>query len=321
MHTLLLADDSVTIQRVVELTFAGEDVHVVAVSDGEQAIQRLETAPPDIVLADIGMPGRSGYEVARYVKRSPRLSHIPVILLRGAFEPVDQLKADEAGCDGVLSKPFEPQAVISRVQELLARSHSRRPGPGGGVSSALSKRSTDSSALPADPQVTSNSESPSRVDELDEYFDQLGAAFASRLNAVERGPDSEPADAQDSRHDASEGSARGTTAREASDRPPPVVRSVDEVPAKSAGEGRAAVRPALADAFAALLAAEHATNASSRAPDAPATVTDDIVEQVTRRVLAQLSDRVVRETVTNIVAETAERLIREEIERIKALIR
>src|SRR6267378_680587 len=120
-YTLLLADDSVTIQRVIELTFADEDVQVIAVSDGDQAIERLEASPPDIVLADIGMPGRNGYEVAKYIKQSPRLAHIPVVLLTGAFEPVDQARASEAGCDGVLAKPFEPQLVIGRVKELLAR--------------------------------------------------------------------------------------------------------------------------------------------------------------------------------------------------------
>ncbi|MCU1385447.1 MAG: phoP 4, partial [Acidobacteria bacterium] len=125
-YTLLLADDSVTIQRVIELTFADEDVTVVAVSDGDQAIERLEAAPPDIVLADIGMPGKNGYEVAQYMRRSPRLAHIPVVLLTGAFEPVDQARANDAGCDGVLAKPFEPQLVIGRVKELLAAA--RRPG-------------------------------------------------------------------------------------------------------------------------------------------------------------------------------------------------
>jgi CheY-like chemotaxis protein len=84
-RTLLLADDSVTIQRVIALIFADEDVEVVTVSDGDQAIHCLESSPPDIVLADIGMPGRNGYEVAQFVKQSPRLAHIPVVLLTGAF--------------------------------------------------------------------------------------------------------------------------------------------------------------------------------------------------------------------------------------------
>ena len=94
---------------------------VVAVSDGDQAIARLEASPPDIVLADIGMPGKNGYEVAQYIRQSPRLAHIPVVLLTGAFEPVDEARAAAAGCDGVLAKPFEPQLVIGRVKELLAR--------------------------------------------------------------------------------------------------------------------------------------------------------------------------------------------------------
>ena len=119
-HTLLLADDSVTIQRVIELTFADEDVRVIAVGDGQQAIDRVTADPPDIVLADTGMPERDGYDVATFIKENPALAHIPVVLLTGAFEPVDGDRARQAGCDAVLVKPFEPQVVINRVRELLA---------------------------------------------------------------------------------------------------------------------------------------------------------------------------------------------------------
>ena len=66
-RTLLLADDSVTIQRVIELTFADEDIRVVAVGDGQQAVDRSKEAPPDIVLADTDMPALDGYEVAAFV--------------------------------------------------------------------------------------------------------------------------------------------------------------------------------------------------------------------------------------------------------------
>src|SRR6185312_8856535 len=117
---LLLADDSVTIQRVIELTFADEDVQVVAVGNGRDAIERVQRDRPDIVLADIGMPERNGYEVAAFVKGNPATAHIPVVLLTGAFEPIDEGRAREVGCDGVLVKPFEPQVVISRVKDLLA---------------------------------------------------------------------------------------------------------------------------------------------------------------------------------------------------------
>ena len=77
-HTLLLADDSITIQRVIELTFADEDIRVVAVSDGKQAVQRAQAEAPDIVLADVGMPEMDGYEVAAFSKRTPVLLACPV---------------------------------------------------------------------------------------------------------------------------------------------------------------------------------------------------------------------------------------------------
>src|SRR5436190_17544172 len=124
-HKLLLADDSVTIQRVIELTFAGEDVQVLTAGDGEEAIARIPTDKPDIILADIAMPKRSGYEVSAFVKNNPETENIPVLLLAGAFEPVDEAKAKEAKCDGVLVKPFEPQHVIARVRELIGGARGR----------------------------------------------------------------------------------------------------------------------------------------------------------------------------------------------------
>ena len=124
-HTLLLADDSVTIQRVIELTFADEDIRVIAVGDGQEALARITADRPDIVLADTGMPEVDGYDVSTFVKEDPALSHIPVVLLTGAFEPVDGDRARQVGCDAVLVKPFEPQVVINRVRELLGL----RPAP------------------------------------------------------------------------------------------------------------------------------------------------------------------------------------------------
>jgi CheY-like chemotaxis protein len=176
-YTLLLADDSVTIQRVIELTFADEDVQVVAVSDGDQAVERIESAPPDIVLADIGMPGRNGYEVARYVKQSPKLSHIPVVLLTGAFEPVDQARAAEVGSDGVLAKPFEPQLVISRVKELLTgQRKSAQPAP-----SPMASPPAPSPAAPPppSPSAAAATKSARAAADLDDYFERLDVAFSN----------------------------------------------------------------------------------------------------------------------------------------------
>jgi CheY-like chemotaxis protein len=117
--TLLLADDSVTIQRVVALTFADQPVRLVVAKDGQDAINRMATERPDVVLADTNMPCVDGYEVAKWVRQQPHLSTVPVLLLAGASDPVDEQRLHDSGANGVLEKPFEPTHVISRVKELL----------------------------------------------------------------------------------------------------------------------------------------------------------------------------------------------------------
>jgi CheY-like chemotaxis protein len=210
-YKLLLADDSVTIQRVIELTFADEDVRVTAVGDGQQAIDHIVSDRPDIVLADVGMPKQDGYEVAAFIKGDPALEHIPVLLLTGAFEPVDEERARAVRCDGVLAKPFEPQLLIGRVKELLKgvepSGAARQPvepgaapaaGAGGGLAAV-----PDADGIDVDEDATVRMvrppilppegdagleietldlrpEPPPAGDSstLDDYFDRLDAAFA-----------------------------------------------------------------------------------------------------------------------------------------------
>jgi len=124
---ILLADDSITIQKVIELTFSDEDFEVVTVGNGRLAIERVLDVRPDVVLCDIIMPEKDGYEVCDFIKKTPQLAHVPVLLLTGAFEPFDQERAARVGCDGFLAKPFEPQTLIARVKELLSQPGTRPP--------------------------------------------------------------------------------------------------------------------------------------------------------------------------------------------------
>ena len=120
MPKLLLADDSITVQRVIALTFQGEGIEVIAVGDGDLAVEAIDRERPQIVLADLSMPGRDGYAVAEYVKRSPELAKdIRVVLLTGAAEPVEEARSRALGIDGVLSKPFEPHVATALVRRLL----------------------------------------------------------------------------------------------------------------------------------------------------------------------------------------------------------
>ncbi|HEV8582172.1 MAG TPA: response regulator [Thermoanaerobaculia bacterium] len=115
---ILLADDSVTIQKVIELTFMDEDYEVRAVSNGDEALALMSEMNPDFVIADVHMPGANGYEVCR---RSKQLRpEAPVLLLVGTFEPFDEGQARSVGADSYLKKPFDSQELLQRVQELLA---------------------------------------------------------------------------------------------------------------------------------------------------------------------------------------------------------
>jgi CheY-like chemotaxis protein len=119
---ILVADDNSNIQKMVGLALKDQGIDVVAVGNGEAAVRKISDVRPDLVLADVFMPVRNGYEVCRYVKEDSSLSHIPVILLVGAFDPLDEQEAQRVGADGVLKKPFvPPDPLISMVKSALTR--------------------------------------------------------------------------------------------------------------------------------------------------------------------------------------------------------
>jgi CheY-like chemotaxis protein len=118
---LLLADDSPTIQKVVELTFADEGVEVFSFGSGAEALAKLGEIKPDVVLADAYMPGPSGYEICEHIKQNAELKHIPVMLLVGSFEPFDEAEARRVGADDILTKPFQSiRRLIDRVGGLVS---------------------------------------------------------------------------------------------------------------------------------------------------------------------------------------------------------
>jgi len=123
MRKILLADDSLTIQKVVELTFMDEDYEVQSVRSAEEARARLEAGRPDIVIADIHVPGASGYELCREVKE--RYQGVPVLLLVGTFETVDEADLADCGAEAHLKKPFDSQELLRTVQDLTASAGAR----------------------------------------------------------------------------------------------------------------------------------------------------------------------------------------------------
>jgi CheY-like chemotaxis protein len=126
MNRVLLADDSAHAQRMGERILREEGFEVVTVTDGETAFRRLADVDPDVILADVFLPTRSGFELCRHVKSSPTLRHIGVILTAGMLEPFDENDARGAGCDAILKKPFEASAVLETIKPLVQASQFAR---------------------------------------------------------------------------------------------------------------------------------------------------------------------------------------------------
>jgi len=115
---ILLAEDSVTMQKVVQLTFAGEDFTVTSASTVDEALERANEMDPDIVLADLSMPGKTGYDLCATLKRNG--TRAPILLLHGSAVGFDEERARNVQADAHLAKPFDTQGLIDRVQELLS---------------------------------------------------------------------------------------------------------------------------------------------------------------------------------------------------------
>ncbi len=353
---LLLADDSLTVQRVIALTFQGEGIDVVAVGDGDQAVEAVERERPEILLADLSMPGRDGYAVAEHVKRAPHLlEQTRVVLLTGAFEPVDEGRSRALGIDGVLAKPFEPQVAIALVKRLLAEPPIRPMAAESGWTAGGTDRTTAfaGGAMSTGPAYTSEIAAGYPFDApqpggagtsvaLDDYLRRLDEAIAragggtphhaavragGSAAGIDHGPDDEtavvPRPAFGQPHGASGEHAGGFEAADSfSSRGEPVHASGAEGGAPVAGVS-------LVDAFTALLAAEEARGdapvtqlAAAPAAVAPEVDVQALADRVTPLVIERISDSRIRDAVARVVAdrvtEIAERLVREEIEWIKA---
>jgi CheY-like chemotaxis protein len=120
---LLLADDSLTIQKVVSLTFNDEAMEVLTVASGAEALEKLQESLPDIILADVFMPEPDGYQLCERIKSDARTRHLPVVLLVGTFEPFNEAEARRVGADEVLTKPFQSiRDLVNKVGGLLGGS-------------------------------------------------------------------------------------------------------------------------------------------------------------------------------------------------------
>lgn len=123
---LLIADDSVTIQKVVDLAFEDEDVNVITAGDGEEALGKVNDGLPDIIIVDTDMPKLNGFEVCQKIKGDAKLKNIAVCLLHSDFEEFDEDKFHSCGADGYLTKPFKSEDIINKVAEITGATNKIR---------------------------------------------------------------------------------------------------------------------------------------------------------------------------------------------------
>jgi CheY-like chemotaxis protein len=200
---LLLADDSITIQKVVNLTFADEGIEVVAVGDGDAALAELASDVPDILLVDVNMPGPTGYEICEQLRSNEATRNLPVILLVGSFEPFDEAEASRVGANAYLTKPFQSiRQLVSQVNELIEAANppaetsadiATMPPESGSETGTFAdtlETSVDNADVGSHPVDESSSPDAEPGETAPRYFDDLG--YQSSIPPVEPAAPSAP---------------------------------------------------------------------------------------------------------------------------------
>jgi len=146
--TVVFIDDSATMREVIKIAFRRENINVVACQDAASALGEIEKARPDIVITDVIMPGKDGYEVCQHIKNHAALSKTPVILMSGVVNRAVAERAFQVKADELLRKPFQPQDLIARVKHLLKPNGAPAPNPVAAASAAVALSSIFSSTAP-----------------------------------------------------------------------------------------------------------------------------------------------------------------------------
>lgn len=326
--TILLADDSVTIQKVIELTFMDQDCEVIAVSTGDEAIQRLDQMEPDLVIADVHMPGADGYEVARQSKE--RHPGVPVLLLVGTFEPFDEGEMASSGADSHLKKPFDSQELLQLVERLMESAEAAGGAAGPEAEAAEPEAPAPAgptpvpAAPPSPPQPPVSGAETVRLDSLKEA--DLAAATA---------PPAEPAAEEESLslEEIEEAPAvQSTEVQAPADATPLSEREPEGTPFRLSeldSEGFslepdeedepevAADQPEPVEAQPVEVTAEPV---AEEAPVAATGLSDEDVERIARRVAELVGERAVKEVAWEIIPDLAEVMIKDRIQQLESQV-
>ncbi len=340
---ILLADDSLTIQKVVELTLAGTDYELTCVSNGQKALESFEHSRPDLILADVVMPGKNGYEVCEAVKSDPTTARIPVVLLSGTFEPFDRDRADRIGADRVVSKPFDAQELLDEIETLLTRAAST-PFP----ASALEEGPFDTAFLD-DMAPTTGAPGESEPIEAENPFEHLSPLPPPSLLELRRSPGESqglPSDwssnalaKEEALAEEGEGSAIAEeeltgaegfsggpvflpppdtqAAAEEAETRHPVEETSSEPPRAEPPPEQVAVEEIPTEAAETLFEVPAALPPPASPAPVATELTQEQIERIATLVVAKLSEQVLREIAREVVPDVAEMVVKRRIEELE----
>jgi two-component system alkaline phosphatase synthesis response regulator PhoP/two-component system response regulator VicR len=129
--TILIADDDPTIIKLLQVNLEMEGYDVVTAFDGQDAVEKAEAQPPDLVILDIMMPRMDGWAAREALADTPTLAEIPVIFLSARAQQADLRRGYEAGVAEYVTKPFDPTALLDIIQQVLEGTYERPPHGGG----------------------------------------------------------------------------------------------------------------------------------------------------------------------------------------------
>ncbi len=335
---ILLADDSITIQKVVGIIFGGEEYSLTVVDNGKAAVEKARELNPDVLLIDALMPGMSGYEVCEAVRATPALSAKPILLLTGSFEPFDEDKAKSCGADDFLAKPFESQQIVTKVKELFELGSSRGAAP----ATVLESAPEPEAIVP--PPVPEAAEETVVANDIWGAFtapEESGPVTEAQVAAVEQAEDSdiaamveEPAPEEQTTPSAEESTGTQWIPVEEetfefeeetpAETPESTVSESEALVEESAyGDtdfGATAAEPAAPEVEVAPVVEQEPVVEQLAAPSAvpvAAAVPAALTEQQLREALAAASKDVIERIVWEVVPDLAEVLIKEAIRKIK----
>lgn len=160
MSRILLADDSPQALRLAEQILASQNLEVVSVTDGAVALRRIADVQPDVLIADVYLPTKNGFDLARFLRAQPQHRHVGIIFAAGPADEFNEQDARNAGADVILRKPFEASALLAAVHELASRSAAAEPG--------AAEPPFDRNSIRAAVTLALDSAMPALIDELTE---------------------------------------------------------------------------------------------------------------------------------------------------------